>query len=77
MAETLLDLGAEIEATDQLGVTPLIMAAQQANLPVLKLLLRRGANTGALSVDGLSALDIARKRKKAEVVEILQDAPGS
>ena len=77
MAETLLALGAPIEARDQHRVTPLMMAAQQGNLAVLEVLLEQGADPRARSVEGHTALDIAREKKKPAVIQALKKAQGT
>ena len=75
----MLDHGADVNAVDPLGRTPLMYAAASDLLPldVVKLLVERGADINAkdshkLSGDsGLTALDIARLHGETPVVEYL------
>ena len=50
-ARTLLDRGAAIDAKDREGKTALAKAAEADKLPLIRLLLERGANVNARSVD--------------------------
>ena len=47
VAELLLDHGAEVDARDALGQTPLHRAAESDNRPVAELLVKRGADVAA------------------------------
>ena len=75
----MLDHGADVNAVDPLGRTPLMYAAASDLLPldVVKLLVERGADVNAkdahkLSGDsGLTVLDIARLHGETPVVEWL------
>jgi ankyrin repeat protein len=75
----MLDHGADVNAVDPLGRTPLMYAAASDLLPldIVKLLVERGANINAkdshkLSGDsGLTVLDIARLHGETPVVEYL------
>jgi uncharacterized protein len=80
VAESLLDRGAEIEASDQDGSTPLISAAAFAQTDILKLLINRGArinvtdrlgNTPLISAACQCAL--ATMNTADDVIEILLD----
>lgn len=78
----LLDLGADVNAVDPAGRTPLMYAAGSDLVPldVVKLLVARGANVNVKvehpkSVDsGWTVLDIARLRGKTPIVEFLAKA---
>jgi ankyrin repeat protein len=74
-AKLLLDHGADVNASDYRGYTPLILAAQHdRDAPELvRLLISRGANLSAVA-EGHTALTIAERRGKTEVVRILEDA---
>jgi ankyrin repeat protein len=52
----LLAHGAKVNEADAVGVTPLMCAAQPANLKAVKLLLRHGASVKARDRDGQTAL---------------------
>jgi ankyrin repeat protein len=72
MAELLLARGAEIEARNEHLASPLLLAAQRGNLPVLEFLLERGANTRVRSVGGRTPLEAAEASDQAEAAEILR-----
>lgn len=56
LVKTLLNLGADIEATDRNGTTPLMYAVDAAPFPVIQTLLEHGANVNAQNLDGYSPL---------------------
>lgn len=56
----LLDAGANPNATDPNGTTPLMMAAGYGYADIVRILLARGANPRLASTDGITALDLAR-----------------
>ncbi|KAK7959059.1 uncharacterized protein PG986_003913 [Apiospora aurea] len=56
--ELLLDRGADIEARTDVGLTPLLVAAQRGHHTVAKLLIGRGACLEARAHDGRSVEDI-------------------
>jgi hypothetical protein len=60
----LLDLGADVEARDADGMTPLLLAAgvEQSAHALARLLLERGADVNARTPDGRTARDIAAAR---------------
>ena len=60
--EVLLALGAKIDAANRMGETPLIVAVQQRELDVVKMLLARGGNPDKKdTAAGFSARDYARR----------------
>lgn len=59
VARLLLDHGAELEARDQEGATPLLRAAAHGETGVVKLLLDRGADLGERDNGGQTALNAA------------------
>jgi ankyrin repeat protein len=79
---TLLDHGADLNAYDPLGRTPLMYAAGADTLPldVIKLLIERGADVNAQSRhkqsgdSGLSVLDVAKLRGETQIVDLLTKA---
>jgi ankyrin repeat protein len=78
LVRTLLDLGADPNASKGSGMTPLMIAAQLATANVVRLLLARGARTGVWSQQGELALHRAAcSRPRSEMLEkmkILIDA---
>lgn len=77
----LLERGAEVDAKDGEGLTPLMNASLNGRAEVVRLLLAKGADVNAVSprtVDGtqveVTALKLARGKRQAEVIEILQRA---
>ena len=70
----LLDAGADIDARDARGFTPLARAALLSRGEVLELLLRRGANLRARDEQGRSALQLATAVGDRVCVRILLDA---
>ena len=76
-----LDHGADVNARDAKGRTPLMLAAIAEGLPAdsIRLLLARGADPAATDPHGRTALDFARRLGTTPVVEALTaaSAPGS
>ena len=78
-AETLLDLGASVEARDKRGDLPLRVAVSYPHLQMVKLLLDRGASVNSLGKSDGSVLDPGYPLQKAlvkghkEVVQLLLD----
>jgi hypothetical protein len=58
----LLNAGAVVDASDELGVTPLMRAAERGGVDVVKLLLQQSANPKAKSKNGTTAADFARSK---------------
>jgi len=61
IATALVDRGANVNAANAQGVTPLMIASARANIPMLGLLLEAGADPDAKSKAGKTAIDIARE----------------
>ena len=68
-AEALLDLGADIEARDSAGDTPLRRAVNCSQSAVTKLLLARGANKHSLGSSGLTPVSAARGRNMRALLQ--------
>ena len=68
-----LDRGANVNARDTKGRTPLMLAVISDTLPAasLRLLLDRGADTAAKDPSGLTALDFARRLGRTQAVDAL------
>ncbi|KAK3304902.1 ankyrin repeat-containing domain protein [Chaetomium strumarium] len=60
MVSELLAHGAEIDAEDRHGLTPLLVAVQRGNLEAVQTFVSRGAKTDITDDQGHSLLDIAR-----------------
>ncbi|KAF8078707.1 acyl CoA binding protein-domain-containing protein [Lyophyllum atratum] len=62
----------DVNGHDEFGYTPLHLACDRGNLPVVKLLLSKGANPNIKDPDGLSASELARIAGHEAVQECLQ-----
>jgi ankyrin repeat protein len=67
----LLEAGADVNATQHGGYTPLLQAAAAGNKDIVHLLLEHGARLDCLCDRGKSAADYARERGHTELVELL------
>ncbi len=72
IARSLIDAGADVNARQQAGVTPLQEAANNGNVDLIRLLVERGADPSAKDDQGQSAADWARKGGHPEVTELLE-----
>lgn len=61
IALRLLRRGAQVDARDALGQTPLMLACDFSNMPLIRALLQHGASLVVKSHEGWSALDYAEK----------------
>ncbi|MFC1665651.1 ankyrin repeat domain-containing protein [Pseudomonadota bacterium] len=52
-------------------VTPLMVAAEKGDVEIVRILLDAGADIDATNLNGETALDLARKKKRSEVVTLL------
>ncbi len=73
IAEILLASGADPNAADHKGLTPLIMAARGGYTALAELLLRSGADANFKTPDGVSALHYAAGRNHPEIARLLLD----
>lgn len=60
VVELLVDYGANLEMQGYREYTPLLLAAQKGNVELVKVFLKRGANTKAREVRGRTAWEIAQ-----------------
>ena len=70
IGELLLKAGADVNAKDSMGYTPLITAANRGKPETIKMLLRYGADK-TTKVTGMGAIDLAILHKYQTVVELL------
>jgi ankyrin repeat protein len=71
MTDLLIKAGAKVDAVNDLGVTPLIMAATSGNAPIIAKLLAAGANPKAALVSGETALMLASRTGSVDGVKAL------
>lgn len=68
-AQMLLDAGADANARNKAGETPLHLAARAGNRDIVALLLQKGADAGAQANDGATPLDIAMAAKRLDLIQ--------
>jgi Ankyrin repeats (many copies) len=71
-ATSLLDQGAVIDARDEAGRTPLMLAVTQGQIEVVRLLLARGADPTAADNAGHTPLQQARQQNSREIAALLE-----
>jgi quinoprotein dehydrogenase-associated probable ABC transporter substrate-binding protein len=69
IAALLVERGANVNARNTLGVTPLMIAAARGNIPMLGLLLQAGADPSAKDKSGKTAIEIARDNLNPDAVK--------
>ena len=72
-----IDRGDDINACDESGMTPLMLAASRNKAPICSLLLQAGANAHLTDRFGRNALDIARVSGAVDVIPILSNSDSS
>ena len=75
-ASALLGKGAKVDLANSRGETPLIIAVHNRNIPMVRLLLARGADPKRTDrIAGYSALDYAKQDPRAApIVKLLEEA---
>jgi ankyrin repeat protein/truncated hemoglobin YjbI len=69
----LLDYGASLDDRGRYGLTALHYAVRGGKLPLIKLLLERGAQANALDLDGLTPLlHLSKTRSKADPIPVME-----
>jgi len=69
----LLDYGASVDDRGRYGLTALHYAVRGGKLPLIKLLLERGAQANALDGDGLTPLlHLSKTRSKADPIPVME-----
>jgi len=71
IADILLANGADVNAKQQDGFTPLLEAVHNSQLDMIELLLQRGANVTLAKDDGQTPLAIAQEEGNGEVIDLL------
>jgi ankyrin repeat protein len=74
IAINFISQGADVNATDVLGYTPLMIAIQQNDTAMVHLLLDNGADIDILNYQGYSALHIASEKGESEIIKLLLSA---
>ncbi len=69
----LIKKGADIQAQDKNGETPLILSAWRGSIEMTKMLLDAGANVEVKNKDGKTPLMIAKRYKDTELIKLLID----
>jgi ankyrin repeat protein len=77
VARLLVEQGADVNARQHGGFTPLQAAAQNGDLEALQLLLDAGADPEAATDDGRTALSMAQEAGHDAVVAVLREAGAS
>ena len=75
--ELLRDAGADLEATDGYGLTPLHYAARRGDTKIASLLVEAGVDVDAKTPDGDTALYLAVRHRATSCVEVLLAAGAS
>ena len=73
IARALIDRGAEVDARNKYGATPLLRTASGNSLDVSRLLIDRGAEVDARSKDGRTPLHDAALYNSLDVARLLLD----
>ncbi len=71
VAERLIREGADVNARDSFGMTPLHCAAAAGHEEAVRVLLAAGADIGIKDNEGRSPLDLARNLGHTEIAELL------
>ena len=79
LAQLLISRGANVNAIDKNGMTPLLWAANIdfGDSAMIELLLKSGARADARNRDGLTPLELARKHNHTHVIPALERAPAT
>jgi ankyrin repeat protein len=74
LARLLIQRGADVNHVDKKGMTPLLYAASidYGDSAMIDLLLKSGAQAGARTKEGLTALDLARKYQNTHLLASLE-----
>jgi ankyrin repeat protein len=70
LSRDLLAFGADVNLANKQGQTPLMLAAKEGNVALLKALIKAGARAGAIDRDGKLATDYADTKALAALVKL-------
>ncbi len=70
-SKLLVGYGGDIKHVANNGVSALMVAAEEGNLPLCRFLIEKGANPQASDKTGLKAVDYAKKRSHQDIVDYL------
>ena len=71
-----LDKGADVNAKNESGVTPLLWAAWKGHKEVAELLIANGADVNAKNEDGETPLDFTKQTKQKAIADLLRKHGG-
>lgn len=71
ISELLIDAGADIDVTDSYGYTPLMIASQLNNMPLIKILFKAKVNVNVRSNDGITPLMLSADNGYYQVAKAL------
>ena len=81
VVRALIEAGADVNKADDIGWTPLFMAAQNGHEAVVRALIEKGADVNKAADDGSTPLSLSMKPinniaqgKHAVIVQILRDS---
>uniref|UniRef100_A0A1I7TCN0 ANK_REP_REGION domain-containing protein n=1 Tax=Caenorhabditis tropicalis TaxID=1561998 RepID=A0A1I7TCN0_9PELO len=67
--EYLISIGADVQAKDKYGITPLLSAVWEGHYDAVKLLLQHGADRSIIAPDGTSLIDCSEDEKIRELLK--------
>lgn len=71
IVRTLVDAGADVNATDEKGITPLVVAVQHNNAPIVDYLIAHKADYHIEIKDGGTLLQIAERTNNPKIIDII------
>lgn len=72
LIDKLINMGVPVNKTNLFGVTPLHKAALNGCIPIVKILVRKGADKNARTIDGKTPYNLAVEAKKDETAAYLK-----
>ena len=73
LAREFIAKGVSVNSATQGGSTPLMLAAASGDINLVMLLLKHGAIANTKNQRGQSALDIAKRKQRNDIVKLLQE----